>query len=200
MTITPDRIDDLDFPTPEIEIEDRLPVPIIQTIESITGETREIVTSFQPLPRPTMAEYLEAMNEMETEYQSYLHERAAQSNPVHPFYDDMVAARQRILEQSPARRQAQRVIDEQRARFAEEERIRDRDWYCYCSPTRGHYLNRMRMAQSEDFADYQPVYAEAQPGPLVIEYRRWEPQPEPSKELVVFAQGRRAGKSPMQNH
>ena len=77
------------------------------------------------------------------------------------IYSDLVEHRRRIYEE-PHYTQAQRVIDEQRERYAQQDRERERylgyystygerDWYCYCSPSRGRYWNRQ---QQEAYAHY----------------------------------------------
>lgn len=104
---------------------------------------------------------------------------------------------------------AQQVIDAQRARYAAEDRERDfygapyyspygdRDWYCYCSPSRGGFFREQGLAQvRRDFqralADDMRVMAMS-PNPIFepVTYQRWDPPEvtarlmEPSTELAV---------------
>ena len=207
MTIAPERLDELDFPTPEIEDEPipyndgalvfRTEEPTYQPVPLRILSIEDGVIHAEPIeqPRATMADFREAMDEME---RSYVGERlgtfadivtAPQPLPTgEEIYRDIIEARQRILEQ-PNYVMAQRVIDEQRrVRQIEEDRERmaqarmqyiepwgsgysdhlGRRSYCYCSPGRGMFFDRHNEAE---------YAAHLMEWPEPVTFTRWDPTP-----------------------
>ena len=116
MTLTPDRIDELDFPTPHYGRDD--------------------------LSAPTAIEWQEAMDEAEQEYQGFLQERL---NNFTDIAQQDVLQVPRGLSSEDFYAAVRRVMDEREIPY-HEQFPHDRGLYCFCSPSRGQFFERYMTA------------------------------------------------------
>lgn len=154
MTLTPDRLED-PFTTFEVVTDEAIP--------HNTVVFRQEETS---LPTTGTSEIVRWLEASEQQMLRELHQRQVEQilgtvTPVEvpeDIYRDIRVARQRIEE------------DHYHSPYG------DRDWYCYCSPSRGQYYNRHREAQRALLRD-QAIWELRDEAELRATYRRWEPTP-----------------------
>lgn len=168
MTLTPDRtIDDLDFPTPLVHHVDGDSANNTDENLILDATNGAILQRIEPAPRPTMAQWQAAMDEMESNYVEYQQQQEQPSVTVDMIYE---AVREVNAQEAMRRQQRQMMMEAQRrATFA--------NHYCYCSPGRGMFFERWGEARMEQFVSPEPVTCHT-----------WTPEPAPvmSKELAVI--------------